>query len=132
MEDLKALHAANVDQWVGKWFEQGYVTKLKYLTFMGGAGGDWTDHPKKGGKGILYAKIGNKQYPVGELIAIDPEMDKDELRFRQHVHSLKEGKITKYTIDKKTGEHNVEYTFKAEGIAKIKMSEEFNFNFNGE
>jgi hypothetical protein len=51
---------------------KGIVEKIVYLTFQGATGGIYTDYPMKGGKGLICAKIGNKNYPIGELKLLQP------------------------------------------------------------
>lgn len=46
--------------------DKGIVEKIVYLTFEGATGGRYTDYPVKGGRGLICAKIGNKNYPIGE------------------------------------------------------------------
>lgn len=46
---------------------KGEVEKIVYLTFRGAVGGSYSDKPEPGGKGLVCAKIGNKNIPVGEL-----------------------------------------------------------------
>ena len=48
---------------------KGKVEKIVYLTFdpTGWPIGNYSDKPVPGGKGLVCAKIGNKNYPVGEL-----------------------------------------------------------------
>jgi hypothetical protein len=49
--------------------DKGKVEKIVYLTFdkCGWPVGSYSDKPKEGGKGLICAKIGNKNIPVGEL-----------------------------------------------------------------
>lgn len=52
--------------------DKGVVEKIVYLTFNGDwPTGRYTDEPIPGGKGLVCAKIGNKNYPVGELKLIN-------------------------------------------------------------
>lgn len=47
--------------------DRGKVEKIVYLTFTGAIGGSYSNRPKPGGKGLVCAKIGNKNIPIGEL-----------------------------------------------------------------
>ena len=63
MADIKA----------GSVTDKGVVEKIVYLTFsnQGWPTGTYSDKPIPGGKGLVCAKIGNKNIPVGELKAIN-------------------------------------------------------------
>lgn len=53
--------------------DRGKVEKIVYLTFSGDglSTGHYSDKPIAGGKGLICAKIGNNNIPVGELKLIN-------------------------------------------------------------
>lgn len=55
--------------------DKGVVEKIVYLTFSGQGWptGYYSDKPIPGGKGLVCAKIGKKNIPVGELKIVNNE-----------------------------------------------------------
>jgi hypothetical protein len=54
--------------------DKGKVEKIVYLTFSGNGypTGHYWDKPEPGRRGLICAKIGNKNIPIGELKLITP------------------------------------------------------------
>ena len=66
-EEIKAFHEENEAKYLGKKTDKGIIEKVEYLTFVGGAGGNYHKLPQIGKKGLVVGTIGNKSYPIVEL-----------------------------------------------------------------
>lgn len=83
IQALEEMHSTNVEKYVGQATDKGIIDALAYCTWVGSNGADFSEKPVFGGKGILYAIIADKKYPVGEL-KLMPDVQKD--LFGEAVH----------------------------------------------